>query len=335
MTKHQVQPALSIIVPCFNSALTLPDLANDLAQLPMTVEVIFIDDFSGDATYEFLVGLCSHRPNFNVHRNSSNLGLSASRQTGLSMARGIYVWFVDSDDRIQVDLTLKFIPELETESRDLILFNASVFSDDFLLREKVESLRMYYQRSRHYAELFSGRELVVEMLKNWDWKPSACLYFTRAAFLSESGVTFRPGRLMEDNYFSMALALKAARVGYLDQKLYRRRVRSDSITMSSSNAVVRGLGLVSAGFDLTHFSCRLHGLDTETSAVLARHFSFLISKGLSTIEGEEVSEIEYVVARNLKLGLQNIRSEEIIRELSNRVRAKILPLGQKRRPSDG
>jgi hypothetical protein len=51
----------------------------------------------------------------------------------------------------------------------------------------------------------------------------------RTAFLLDENIRFYPGIVHEDNLFSFECLLKARRVAFLNQELYLRRVRADSI----------------------------------------------------------------------------------------------------------
>lgn len=91
---------VSIIIPCFNrAALIGRTIESALAEGP-EVEVIVVDDGSSDGSWDTIqsfAGLRSIR--------TGNRGPSAARNSGLAEARGQFVRFLDSDDRIIVGST--------------------------------------------------------------------------------------------------------------------------------------------------------------------------------------------------------------------------------------
>jgi glycosyltransferase involved in cell wall biosynthesis len=88
-------PEVSIIIPCYNRERFVAEaIESSLAQGP-SVEVIVVDDGSYDGSWDVI----SRYPSVRSIR-TGNRGPSAARNHGLSMARGRFIRFQDSDDRI-------------------------------------------------------------------------------------------------------------------------------------------------------------------------------------------------------------------------------------------
>ncbi|HMZ01739.1 MAG TPA: glycosyltransferase family 2 protein [Burkholderiaceae bacterium] len=89
-------PLVSIVLPTYNRADVLGRaVASVLAQTFTNWELIVVDDGSTDATHGWLAGLTDRR--IRVVRQA-NGGVSRARNTGLRLARGAYITFLDSDD---------------------------------------------------------------------------------------------------------------------------------------------------------------------------------------------------------------------------------------------
>lgn len=89
-------PLISIIMPCYNAAAHLPlSVGSVLAQTFSDWELIAVDDGSADGTLERLKAHTDPRIHV-IHQ--ANQGVSAARNTGLALAKGDYVAFLDSDD---------------------------------------------------------------------------------------------------------------------------------------------------------------------------------------------------------------------------------------------
>lgn len=96
-------PLASVIIPTFNRAAFLAEAVESaLAQEAGRVEVIIVDDGSTDGTADFVSELLAGRWKGApvLYRRQENRGASAARNLGLSLARGEYVQFLDSDDVI-------------------------------------------------------------------------------------------------------------------------------------------------------------------------------------------------------------------------------------------
>jgi glycosyltransferase involved in cell wall biosynthesis len=87
-------PLLSVIIPCYNLAKYLPDAIQSCLSIPqIQPEIIVVNDGSTDATAEVAGSFPGIR-----HIYQSNQGLAAARNTGMSVANGEFICFLDADD---------------------------------------------------------------------------------------------------------------------------------------------------------------------------------------------------------------------------------------------
>ena len=87
-------PLLSVIIPCYNLAHYLPDAIRSCLSIPhLYPEIIVVNDGSTDATEEVAGSFSEVR-----HVYQSNQGLAAARNTGMSIAKGEFICFLDADD---------------------------------------------------------------------------------------------------------------------------------------------------------------------------------------------------------------------------------------------
>ncbi|MFC8394371.1 glycosyltransferase family 2 protein [Streptomyces sp. NPDC057238] len=98
MTKSP--PKLSVIVPCFNIEAYVPSTVTSLVNNARDdFEFVFVEDRSTeDETYEALLELTGRLPNSRVVRHEHNGGLATARNTGIDLAEGRYLTFLDGDD---------------------------------------------------------------------------------------------------------------------------------------------------------------------------------------------------------------------------------------------
>lgn len=90
-------PVVSVIIPTYNQADLLRDaLQSVLSQTFSSWEAIVIDNFSLDHTRETVLSFPD--PRIRYEQFSNNGVIAASRNRGISLARGHYVAFLDSDD---------------------------------------------------------------------------------------------------------------------------------------------------------------------------------------------------------------------------------------------
>ena len=104
---------VSLIVPVYQVEAYLPAcLDSVLAQTCPPWECILIDDGSFDRSGEICDAYAAADARFRVIRQA-NGGVSAARNTGLAAAKGDYVAFLDSDDRLTPDFLERLLPSME------------------------------------------------------------------------------------------------------------------------------------------------------------------------------------------------------------------------------
>ncbi len=92
------EPLISVIICVFNRKTLLPRALDSLYnQTFKDFEIIFVDDGSTDGTDEVIFHYMKGNPSSKYIRRSSR-SLSYSRNTGILIAQGKYVTFLDSDD---------------------------------------------------------------------------------------------------------------------------------------------------------------------------------------------------------------------------------------------
>ncbi|WP_217253297.1 glycosyltransferase family 2 protein [Streptomyces sp. AC602_WCS936] len=93
-------PKLSVIVPCFNIEAYVPETVTSLRNNARDdFEFIFVEDRSTkDDTYEALLALTGPLEHSRVIRHETNGGLATARNTGIDVAEGRWLTFLDGDD---------------------------------------------------------------------------------------------------------------------------------------------------------------------------------------------------------------------------------------------
>jgi dolichol-phosphate mannosyltransferase len=94
-------PELSVVVPVYGCAKTLPELherlTRTLAPLVETYEIVLVDDRSPDGAWSTLAQLARSDPHTRAVRLSRNFGQHPAITAGLSLARGDRVVVMDCD----------------------------------------------------------------------------------------------------------------------------------------------------------------------------------------------------------------------------------------------
>jgi glycosyltransferase involved in cell wall biosynthesis len=88
---------LSVIMPCYNEAESLPEILNKVRAITIDKEIIVVDDCSSDDTPNVLANEQRNDPNLRVIRHERNRGKGAAVRTGIAAASGDVIIVQDAD----------------------------------------------------------------------------------------------------------------------------------------------------------------------------------------------------------------------------------------------
>ena len=101
---------VSVIVPIFNCDKYLNDSMGDvLRQTHKNIELILVNDGSTDNSAAICKQLAAEDSRVKIINKEKSEGAGPARNSGLSVAEGEYIMFLDSDDRIEPDMIEKLL----------------------------------------------------------------------------------------------------------------------------------------------------------------------------------------------------------------------------------
>lgn len=125
-----VMKQISIIVPVYNVSGYLADCVNSIIENGVCgIELILVDDGSTDGSSE-LCDEFARKNSFCSVIHQKNAGVSAARNTGIDIAKGEWIWFVDADDMI---MNGQMLDNLLEAKADLIMFGYQELKDNVIL----------------------------------------------------------------------------------------------------------------------------------------------------------------------------------------------------------
>lgn len=238
MTMTQIA-TLSVIVPVFN---TLPYLGVCLKSLEnqtlVGLEVVLVDDGSTDGSSWVLREQARKDSRFRYVRQN-NGGLSVARNTGLVVARGRYVTFVDSDDWVaRPDSLERLYRAAVAAEADIAVGNTlTVFPDG---RKNLWAERLFHVSIP--GEIMDGKCFFTRMFQIGNYVPMSCNYLYKRDFIDGHDFSFVPELIHEDELWTPLVLTTAHRVVYTDIKHYCYYQREGSI-MSATPSVRRIISL--------------------------------------------------------------------------------------------
>ena len=214
---------LSIIVPIYGVEQYLRKCVESLlAQDYEGYEIVLVDDGSPDACPKICDEYAAAHENIRVvHRE--NGGLSAARNSGIEIAQGEYLMFVDSDDYIEPNVLKELITRAECDNLDLLRYNyrnVNEHYDEFHPNKDPK-------RDVDYSDSVTNGE---DFLNNRLGPGCYAWQFVIKRELLEDCI-FKEGIYFEDTDWTPRMLLKAKRLASTSMVVYNYLWREGSITL--------------------------------------------------------------------------------------------------------
>ncbi|MBR5637501.1 MAG: glycosyltransferase [Pseudobutyrivibrio sp.] len=230
---------ISIIVPVYNVAAYLGEcLESILTQTYSFFEVILIDDGSTDGSEKMCDAFAEKDTRIKVI-HKANGGLSSARNSGLEIANGEYICFVDSDDSIEPLYLAKLCEAIENGKADIAFCDI----DSPKLCQSEYSFESYkkisYKDSLEWLTNHNSREYV-QMVVAWNklYKKSVI-----------QNLRYPVGKFHEDEFMINEIIKQKCNMVYIPEKLYKYRENAQGITGIDKAKDVRHLDVIDA-YDL-------------------------------------------------------------------------------------
>jgi len=165
---------ISVIIPCYNAHLWLPETLDSLNDQMLISEIIVVDDGSDDGSIE-LIEQYRHLP-INVMTNSGR-GVSAARNTGLLAAKNRWIQFLDADD---LPINSKFARQLNIAMQT----NADVVYGCWQIYQ--EDKNGIFMPERVVVPDYSG-DIIAQLLASDNFCQIGAMLFNREAVLAVGG----------------------------------------------------------------------------------------------------------------------------------------------------
>ncbi|MDD6729973.1 MAG: glycosyltransferase family 2 protein [Eggerthellaceae bacterium] len=229
---------LSVIVPVYNVEAYVGECLESICVQDYTdLEIICVNDGSTDGSRDVLAQW-QERDGRIMVIDQPNKGLSAARNTGIALASGEFLCFVDSDDKLEPGACARIVEELSVSGTEALVFGAHTFpqqTDDAWLQATLSPRTVRYDR-------FEPSVLFDEASTPYVWRVAVA-----ASTLRHTGVRFDETlKFGEDQLFLFSLYPQLAGIQLISDKLYAYRIdRSGSLMdraeQSSAHKVEKNL----------------------------------------------------------------------------------------------
>lgn len=214
-------PEISIIVPVYNVEKYLKKCIDSILQQTFKdIEIILVNDGSTDNSGVICDEYIDKDPRIRVI-HKENGGLAHARNTGLDIAKGNFVGFVDSDD---------WIDPIMYETLYYLCREQNAQISTCLIRNYRKNQKERRKKYVSKIKVFNSKEAIYSLYNGGLSGFSACnKLYKRTLF---ANVRFPNGRVYEDAAIMYRLFDCASKVAFIDVPLYNYNYRDQSITRS-------------------------------------------------------------------------------------------------------
>lgn len=211
---------ISIIVPCYNVERYLDKCIKSIInQTISNIEIILVNDGSTDNTGKICTCYAKLDKRIKVI-NKENGGISSARNSGIAVASGKYIGFVDSDDYIEPNMYEILYKNLVKYNVDIAQCSYNVFCGNNIIPIK---------KSNH-KKIFNNEEGVKNILEADIFFPSVWNKLYKRSIVD---IYFRTYNISEDRVFNIEVFKNAKSSIYLDDCKYNYVQNENSLVNSA------------------------------------------------------------------------------------------------------
>ena len=220
---------VSVIIPVYNGERYIRQtLDSVLAQTLKEIEVICVDDGSKDGSFAILKEYEEKDERVKAV-TQENGGAGKARNTGLALARGEYLSFLDADDFFEPEMLEKGYEKAKAADADIIVWRCDRFLESQNLYQKVDwTLRMAELPPYRPMNYRNFTDNVFKIFVGWAWDK-----LFRKSFIDEYGLRYQQIRTSNDMLFVFTAIVLAKRIEVIDEILCHQR-REDPNSLSNT-----------------------------------------------------------------------------------------------------
>lgn len=221
---------ISIIIPFYNVEKYLEEcLLSVMSQTFTDYECILVDDCGTDNSLkiaERLIAEYKGSSSFRIIRHDCNKGVSAARNTGVNAAKGDFLFFLDSDDKICPSLLEIAIKAAKKYP------NADFVQCNF----DVENGNNYGQfEESKYPEFSDDPSWIHNMLKNYGIPLTVTAKLIKRQLFIEKGMFFKEGIIREDTEWYIRMMGWIKSIAFCDTAYYWYRTENEKSIMHNED----------------------------------------------------------------------------------------------------
>ncbi|WP_407377218.1 glycosyltransferase family 2 protein [Methanobrevibacter sp.] len=218
---------ISVIVPVYNVEKYLSECMDSLVnQTFEDIEIICVNDGSTDTSPEILENYAKEDRRIKII-SQENQGLGAARNRGIKHSNGDYLFFIDSDDFLELNTLKLLYDNAVSNDSDIVFYRLYKYLDGEKINFPMYRFNKIFKDVDFDHFTFDYHNIKTHVL-NGGYNSVVKLY--KKAFLDRyDDFYFTEGIAFEDVLFHVKVMLRAKRISHVPQQLYYYRINENSI----------------------------------------------------------------------------------------------------------
>lgn len=217
-------PKVSIILPVYNAEKYLRKCLDSLVRQALSdIEIIVVNDESPDHSAEIIEEYAARDHRIKVI-NRKNGGLARARNSGLKVATGEYVGFVDCDDWVEMEMFEKMYETGQDRSADIVICDYNRIFEKY-----IEYSRLGIETEVLDLEVLGMRGYFDKYQFTYKHGDEVWNKIYQRKFLQNYGIIFDTDTFSEDKLFNLSCLLHAKRICTIQEGFYNYLQREGSL----------------------------------------------------------------------------------------------------------
>lgn len=225
-------PKISVVMPVYNVGEYVGECLNSIINQSLyDIEIICVNDGSTDNSLEILNTYAEKNKRIIVI-NKKNEGSGIARNTGLKIATGEYIYFVDSDDWLDNEKVLEEIYEkASTENLDMLIFGglSCYIGKNNRVYKSNGGYSLKTLPPKYFKGVFSAKDIKKDIFK---FPSTAWTKLYKREFLEKNHILFQSIGVGQDQLPFFHSMITAERIAVLDKCLYCYRKNRPNSAMT-------------------------------------------------------------------------------------------------------
>lgn len=221
---------VSVVIPVYNVEKYVREcLDSVINQTYKNLEIICVDDYGSDNSVKIVEEYAQKDERIKIIHHDKNMGAGTARNTGVKNSDGEFIFFLDSDDYLNLDIIELMIEKQKETGADVVVSHFKTFS-----RENIPNMEAIF-KNRKYLN-FSQKELHQISFDNFQDNlrsvfRSACGKLFKKDFLIKNNIRFTNQNICcEDAGFCLKALSNFPSVFFMENVGVNYRINPSSIT---------------------------------------------------------------------------------------------------------